>query len=297
MPITVPDALAAYYAVQSPEHLPWLSTLPTLAAAMLDHWDLRPDGPARHGMVALVIPVVRVDGTPAALKLQPSDDENDGEPVALRHWSGHAAVRLLEHHAPTGAMLLERLDATRPLSALPADTAVTVIADLLSRLHVPAPPGIRTLTGIGAAMLAERPLLDRLTAPDDRALAHACAHALAAVITEPGDTLLHWDLHYDNVLAGERAPWLAIDPKPITGHPGFDLMPALDNAFTDVTALRYRFDLLTEALTLDRPTAAAWTLARALQNTLWSLHDGDRALDSIQALIAHTLLPLSGVLP
>ncbi|GAA3001839.1 aminoglycoside phosphotransferase family protein [Actinokineospora diospyrosa] len=290
MPITVPDALAASYAKQSPEHLPWLSALPTLATAMLDHWDLRPDGPARHGMVALVIPATRADGTPAVLKLQPSDEENDGEHLALRHWSGNSAVRLLDHHTPTGAMLLERLDAASPLSALPADKAISVIADLLSHLHVPAPPGIRTLTGIATAMLAERPLLDRLTTAADRALAHACADALADVVTEPGDTLLHWDLHYDNVLAGDRAPWLAIDPKPISGHPAFDLMPSLDNAVTDVVSLRYRFDLLTEVLTLDRAVAAAWTLARALQNTLWSIHDGDRALDPIQATIARTLL-------
>ncbi|GGP14259.1 hypothetical protein GCM10012278_69320 [Nonomuraea glycinis] len=49
------------------------------------------------------------------------------------------------------------------------------------------------------------------------------------MIGEPGDRLLlHWDLHYDNILAGQREPCLAIDPEPLAGDPGFDLWPALD---------------------------------------------------------------------
>src|SRR5690606_10428198 len=80
---------------------------------------------------------------------------------------------------------------------------------------------------------------------------------------EPGDRLLHWDLHYDNVLAGEREPWLAIDPKPLAGDPGFDLLPALDNRWDDVVAggdvrraVLRRFDLLVEALGLDPARSA-----------------------------------------
>src|SRR5690606_39320812 len=47
-----------------------------------------------------------------------------------------------------------------------------------------------------------------------------CAAAVAELLPEAGDRLLHWDLHYANVLAGEREPWLAIDPKPLAGDPG-----------------------------------------------------------------------------
>ncbi len=34
--------------------------------------------------------------------------------------------------------------------------------------------------------------------------------------------LLCTDLHPDNVLAAEREPWLAIDPKPYVGDPTYD---------------------------------------------------------------------------
>ncbi|GGW53564.1 hypothetical protein GCM10010381_43810 [Streptomyces xantholiticus] len=46
------------------------------------------------------------------------------------------------------------------------------------------------------------------------------------------DRLLHWDLHFDNVLAAEREPWLVIDPKLLVGDPGFELCPRCGTAST-----------------------------------------------------------------
>jgi streptomycin 6-kinase len=51
-----------------------------------------------------------------------------------------------------------------------------------------------------------------------------------------------------------------------------------------------RFDLLTEALSLDRRRAAGWTLGRVLQNALWDVEDGETALDPAQVAIATALL-------
>jgi streptomycin 6-kinase len=143
-PISVPDALAASHSRHGgAEGRAWIAALPRLATGFLDRWELRRDGTARHGMASLVLPVIRADGTPAALKLQPVSEENAAEPIGLRAWNGDGAVRLLDHDPDTGTMLLERLDAARPLSSLPGDTAaVQVLAGLLARLAaVPAPAG------------------------------------------------------------------------------------------------------------------------------------------------------------
>ncbi|MGW1463203.1 aminoglycoside phosphotransferase family protein [Streptomyces sp. NPDC002308] len=276
--------------------------LPELAARYLREWGLRVDGPPMYGMCALVLPVVRfADDSPGALKLQLVDEESAGEALALRTW-GEAragAVGLLAHDPETGAMLLERLDENRPLTAVPdAREAVGVLAQVLARLvAVPAPPGLRTLAEMADRMLAETPrALAALADDQDRRLVADCAAALREVAGEPGDRLLHWDLHYDNVLAGrpgtDRAhEWVALDPKPLAGDPGFELFPALDNRF-DPAEIRWRFDALSEALgpACDRERARAWTLGRVLQNVLWHSRSGAHTLAPDHAEIARRLM-------
>lgn len=293
----IPDGLVqAQIRWNGEEGRQFLAGLPARAARFLERWELRRTGPLMHGVTALVLPVVRADGTAAALKLQRVDEESAGEPDALRAWDGRGAVRLLEHDARTGTLLLERLDGARPLSAVlerDAHRAVRVIGDLLARLTAaPAPAGLRGLGAVAAALLDDVPrALGRLPDGRERRLLGDCAAALAEVAGEPGDRLLHWDLHYDNVLAGEREPWLAIDPKPLAGDPGFELLPAIVNGFR-AGDVRWRFDLLTEAAGLDgdRERARAWTLGRVAQNCLWDVEDGQERLDAQQLTVAEVLL-------
>ncbi|MGW1542960.1 aminoglycoside phosphotransferase family protein [Streptomyces sp. NPDC002309] len=268
----------------------FVAGLPRLAAGFLDRWGLRVDGPSMYGVCALVLPVVRTDGTRAVLKLQLLDEESVGEPVALRVWGGEGAVRLLDHDPATGTMLLERLDPARTLSHLPdSRAAVLVVARLLARLTSgPAPEGMRRLGDVARAMLERTPwAVERVPDPEARRLLADCAAAVREVVDEPGDRLLHWDLHFDNVLASDRAPWLAIDPKPLAGDPGFDLLPAIDNRF-DAEEVHWRFDAMTDVLGLERARARAWTLARVLQNTLWEIEDG-RPVQAEQLEIARRL--------
>ncbi|MFJ6726018.1 aminoglycoside phosphotransferase family protein [Streptomyces sp. NPDC091281] len=275
--IDIPEALAASQErANGAAGRAFVTALPDLAADFLDRWQLRLDGPAMHGMAALVLPVTTPDGGGAVLKLQLLDEESAGEPLALRAWGGRHAVRLLRHDAPTGTMLLERLDPSRMLSLVAGPReAVVVIADLLAELTaVPAPPGLRGLGAIAHDLLDRTPAaLPRIPDPADRRLIADCAAALREVADTPGDRLLHWDLHDENVLAADRAPWLAIDPKPLAGDPAFDLWPALNSRF-DPTDVHWRFDALTSTLHLDRANARAWTLARILQNALWDVEDG-----------------------
>jgi len=303
--VVVPEALAAshrrYFGDAGQR---WLAALPALAADCLDRWRLRLDGPAASGAVALVLPVVCDDGTRAVLKLQPVDDETVGEATALRCWDARGAVRLLESDQGSGSMVLDRLDASRSLATVRDDlAAVQLIAALLTRLNaVPAPAGMRRLDDIVSAMLEDVPTsLPRVQDPGERQLLEVCAVRVRELLGEPVDTcLLHWDLHYDNVLASAdpEQPWLAIDPKPLSGDAGFELLPALWNrwgevtATTDVTrAVRRRFDLMTEVMGLDRERSATWTLGRVLQNALWDLGKlGQSRLEPAHRAVAESLL-------
>ncbi|MGK5544947.1 aminoglycoside phosphotransferase family protein [Streptomyces sp. URMC 127] len=302
--ITVPAELAGFHEdFDGEEGRSWVAALPELAGRFLDRWGLRLDGPASHGMVALVLPVRREDGSPAALKLQPVTDESVGEPAALRAWGGDGAVALLDHDEATGTMLLERLDANRSLlSVRDAEASLQTLSELLARLlTAPVPAGLRSLADVAGAMLADVPAaLPELRDAAERRLVETCAEAVREVIGEPGRQLLHWDLHYDNVLAPEpgsaREPWLAIDPKPLMGDAGFELLPALRDRWDDITAtgdveraVLRRFDLMTEVLGLDRQRAARWTLGRVLQNALWDVEDGEDGLAPEQVEIARAL--------
>jgi streptomycin 6-kinase len=303
--IVVPAELADLHQKYSGESgRAWISALPALAAMCIDHWQLQIDGVSAFGAVALIIPVARRDGSKAMLKLQPVDDETGGEPAALQAWAGRGAVRLLEHEAGSGAMLLERLDAARDLTVVEDDLAAArIIAELLVQLNsVRAPAGMRRLSDIAAATLAEAPDAVRLAGDaDERRLLSECATRLDAMTTDPiEDRLLHWDLHYFNVLCtldGSQR-WTAIDPKPLSGDSGFELMPALWNRWGDLIqtgdltrALLRRFDVMTEVMALDRSRAATWTLARVLQNAVWDLvRFNEPHIQSSQRAIAEILI-------
>ncbi|WP_405507978.1 aminoglycoside phosphotransferase family protein [Streptomyces cyaneofuscatus] len=329
--IDIPDELiATQYAYNGAAGRAFVAALPGLAGRFREEWGLRRDGAAMYGMCALVLPVVReADGVPAALKLQLVDAETVGEPVALRAWgaAGAGAVGVLGHDPETGALLLERLDEGRPLSGMAgrgpgaggggdgggvgvpggsrlvgevadARRAVTVLGGVLARLAaVPAPEGLRTLGDAVERMLAAAPgVVERLADEGERRLLADCVAAVREVAGEPGDRLLHWDLHYDNILAGRAdagraGEWVALDPKPLAGDPGFELFPALDNLF-DAGEVVWRFDALTEALGMerDRGRARAWTLGRVLQNAVWAVGDGERELAPAHAEIARRLL-------
>ncbi|MFE5243053.1 MULTISPECIES: aminoglycoside phosphotransferase family protein [unclassified Streptomyces] len=296
----VPHHLAAsYVAAFGEEGRAWIARLPSLTANMLERWDLERDGSARAGEASVVLPVLR-RGTPAVLRLQMPRQETTAAVIGLRTWNGQGMVRLLDHDPMSSSMLLERLDGARTLASInDDDMAMSTLAELHARLvAVPAPRGLRSLGDIASEMVDQAPqAIMKLVDPADRQLLRNWASAVAELAGDPGDRMLHWDLHYDNVLAGQREPWIAIDPEPLAGDPGFDLWPALDSRWDDVVAkgdtlriVRRRFDLLTDVLGLDRARATGWTLGRLLQNSLWDIDDGGTRIAPSSVAISDSLL-------
>ncbi len=275
----------------------WVARLPSSAAEALDRWELTLDGTPRHGYVGIVLPVQRKDGTLAALKLQPIDPEHPGEATALRAWNGDGAAHLLDEieTETTSILLLERLDPDRCLNGVKEGEAIQIIKDLLIRLNAhAAPAGIPRLDDVIAQMLVFVPeAVTKLADAREQLLLIRWADTVND-LGPAGNSLLHWDLHYENVLAGEREEWLAIDPKPLAGDPGFELLPALHNRWDEAVAtgdvhraVRRRFDQISEGI--DRDHAVAWTLARVLQNSLWTIQDGAVRLEPVQMAVAEAI--------
>jgi streptomycin 6-kinase len=290
--IVVPPKFVA----QHPELSDWMASLPGLAERFLNEWDLRTDGELMHGFAGLVLPVTQADGTPAVLKMSIVEEQTRGEADALQIWNGDGAVRLLRHDPDTWVMLLERLDNGRDLRSMPdGEAALRIICGLLRRLHAYAPPdGLPTLAEVAAQLIADTPARAAEAGPEHGRRMRRWADATAEVATEPGDRLLHWDLHYENTLAATREPWLAIDPKPLAGDAGFDLWPALWNRWHEAEAdpdrvVRRRLDVMVDELGLEHDRAIAWTRARMLQNAIWNVEDGEPAVDDVPLAIDDAL--------
>jgi streptomycin 6-kinase len=241
----------------------WVAKLPTLATKACARWQLTPDGALMNGFCAVVLPVRRADGHPAVLKLTWLDEETAQEPLALRLYDGNGAVQLLDFDEELGALLLERLD-PHSLDDEPIELAVGVIGGLLRRHRgIQAPDGIRRFS----SELADHPAISRKLLDAARDIAD----------NRPmGTTLVNEDLHYENVLRGDREPWLMIDPKPLSGDPEYCMIPLLWNRFDEMDGrkgLTDRFLALCDAGELDVAKARDWTLYRAVANWIWALEE------------------------
>ena len=90
----------------------------------------------------------------------------------------------------------------------------------------------------------------------------ALSRELAA---DPATTgrVVHGNLHYENVLAADREPWLAIAPRPMNGDPHYELAPMLWNRWDELSGqirggVQRRFYALVDAAGFDEERARAW---------------------------------------
>jgi streptomycin 6-kinase len=96
-------------------------------------------------------------------------------------------------------------------------------------------------------------------------------------VTHAGTNLLiHADLHYDNILAGQRELWLAIDPRPVAGEPE-QAVPELLWTRHDVESqegIQRMLRALVESAGLNGERARSWVIVRCVDYWLWGLDHG-----------------------
>lgn len=266
----------------------WLDRLPGLSAGLLEEWHLRQVDTSLHGFCSLVLPVVDADDRPAALKVTfDGDDESEHEGLALQRWGGQGSVRLLRSDPRRRALLLEWLPGP-DLSDTWDVEACEVVAGLYARLHVPALPQLRPLAAYVDRWTSDLAALGR-DVPVPRRLVEQCRSLARDLVADPvsAPVVVHGDLHYENVLAAEREPWLAIDPKPMSGDPHYEPAPMLWNRMDELEApsaaesvrdgLRRRFHTLVDVAGLDEHRARDWVVVRMVLNASWAVQDTRRA--------------------
>ena len=332
--VPIPPDLAARYAHTSAGR-EWLASLPGIISGLLERWRLAPDlAPGAlpwNGHGAIVLPVLRDDGMPAALKIAFPHDEARVEHHALALWGGHGAVALLAADAGTCSMLLERLDAGHSLATVPLADVVAVWGGLVRQLSL-VPDGRPQWGEFEHIAARAEQWSDDLPAdweqfgrPFPRWLLEAALEVCqtrGAVGRRAGrDVLVHTDLHYLNILARPDAgatagrptadAFAAIDPQPMIGEAEFAVAPLLWNRLQDLplnhpgAGLRQRCTDFSSAAGLDPDAAREWGVAREVANALWYAgkpgHRGDlaRSLWVASTLAGRTLegLPPAHALP
>jgi streptomycin 6-kinase len=317
--VPIPPDLTARYGRSSAGRA-WLASLPGLIQGRLEHWRLEPDLAAGsmpwNGHGAVVVPVLQADSSPAVLKVAFPHDEARVERHALALWRGRGAVALLESDPGTCAMLLERLEATQSLNAVPLQDAVEVWGGLVRQLSLSPDQRPQWQEFEHIAARAEQWSDDlpadweQLGRPFPRWLLEAALEVCqtrGAVGRRSGrDVLVHTDLHFLNVLARPGAAvmdgrptaagYAAIDPQPMIGEPEFSVAPLLWNRIRDLPAnqpgeaLRRRCADFSAAAGLDPEAARQWGVAREVANALWYAGKPDHRGDMARSLwVASTL--------
>jgi streptomycin 6-kinase len=269
-------------------HGVWLESVPDLVAECVDEWELRLGEPYEPGAAGYAVRAELPDGRHAVLKLVYPHRESEHEADALALWNGDGAVQLLARDDGRSAMLLERCEPGTTLAAAGPDVALDVLIALLPRLWVEAGEPFHTLEDEAVWWIGYLPeQWERSGRAVERRLVDAGVDALSSLSRSQGEqVLLHQDLHGDNVLAAEREPWLAIDPKPLSGEREFAVAPIvrsfeLGHSKRDVL---HRLDRLTNDLGLDRERARGWTIGQTMAWAFDSDYDSTH-LDTVRWLL------------
>jgi streptomycin 6-kinase len=282
---TIPDSLAGTIVeLYGQTGIEWLNRLPSLLADCAQRWSLRvlpPFDPLSYNYVA---PAVRADGTDVVLKVGVPNPELLTEIEALRLFGGVGMVQLLDADPEQGILLLERLKPGTLLSSLADDAqATSIAAKVMQQLWRPAPES-HPFPTVGRWVAGLQRLRDRFdggTGPFPAIWVERAERLFAELIESMAEpVLLHGDLHHFNILAAERQPWLALDPKGVVGEPEYEVGALLRNPFPYILrvpqlgrVLARRVDQLAEELGFDRARLVSWGVAQAVLSAWWSFED------------------------
>ncbi|MDQ2785328.1 MAG: aminoglycoside phosphotransferase family protein [Chloroflexota bacterium] len=303
MPVVPDDFARATIRRSGASGRDWLARLPMILDDCAARWGLTLGAPATPLSFNYVVAVRRTDGMAAILKVHVPNDGFASEVAALQLFNGRGIARLLASDPHDEALLVERCTPGRPLSSLTVaddERATSIAASVMQQVWRPLPPdpdySFATMTAWNADLRSLRPHYGGGTGPFPRALIEEVERLVPALTASaPSPILLHGDLHYDNILAAERQPWLAIDPKGLAGEPAYETGALLYNPRPHLLAAPYpgrilarRVDQLAEELRLDHARVRGWGLVRAVLSAWWNVQSTGQIRE--EALICAGLL-------
>lgn len=273
----------------------WLDRLPAILADCERRWQISIDPPFPNLSFNYVAPARRADGIRVIVKACSPTGEFKWESEALRLFDGHGMAQLLEANSDDEVMLLEYLYPGTLLRDVEDDeTATSIAASVMREMWRPAPArhSFKTVQDWGKGFTRLRQRFDGGSGPFPPALleeAETLYAELSASMSEP--VLLHGDLHHDNILAAERRPWLAIDPKGVIGEPAYETGSWLRNPYPGLLKLPQpgrilarRIDQFSVELGFDRARIRNWAVAQAVLSAWWGIEDFGQVQEEMLAI-------------
>ncbi|HVX30275.1 MAG TPA: aminoglycoside phosphotransferase family protein [Nitrolancea sp.] len=271
--------------LQGAAGLAWLSRLPEIVDACARRWNLTVAGMMAPLTYNFLVSALLQNRRPVVLKICPPDGEFTSQRAALAHLAGSGVVELLDSDETDNVLLLERCLPGHSLRARTDGEAIEIAGSLMRRLWAsgPADSDFPSLADWGRGFARLRRHFQG-TGPFPVALVERAERTFSAFSpTAENVVLLHGDLHHDNILAAERQPWLAIDPKGVLGIAAYEPATFVINQTAEALAatdlrrfLTRRVDGLAESAGLDRTEVREWAVAHAVLSAWWTVEDHGR---------------------
>ncbi|UVI34848.1 aminoglycoside phosphotransferase family protein [Brevibacterium spongiae] len=276
----------------------WVAALDFMANELLDRWKLRFDevpGSPWAGCESLVIPVLTQENYQGVLRFAAPTSAHTAAHAqvlrALKMWNGHGAVRVIRDDRSFRVTLQERLRTKDNLSVLPLADVPPVWGALQRSLEIPASAEFLRVQDVVAGWLnsfeADAGLLNGWSeaGPHDSLLLSFARNWMQTLAASDENWLIHADLHYYNILAGNPDPtgistWKAIDPQPLAGPTAYTLAPVLWNRLAEIPSdhpqaqaawLRGFATDLALCAGIDPQYGMGATVAREITNMFWYL--------------------------
>jgi streptomycin 6-kinase len=253
--------------------------LQTIFDHYLALWELTPDGAPIVTATGRLLPVRR-SGEAAMLKLAFEAEERRGG-LLLSWWGGEGAARLLA--MDEGAILIERAQGERSLAAMARngrdEEATRIICDVVAVLHRPRTRPLPALIPLAEWFAA----LELAAATHGGVLSRSAETARRLFADRREESVLHGDIHHDNILDFGPRGWLAIDPKRLFGERSFDYANLFCNPdLTDPAppvAIRpdlfaRRVAIVAERAGVERSRLLDWIIAWTGLSAAWYIGDG-----------------------